>query len=409
MAVTNDFSWSKSRDEMFRACLRRYYFHYYGAWGGWNPAGNPRARQLYILKNLQPRAMWAGDRVHRAIHAALTEIRAGGPPPDAAVAVEGLLAEMRKDFRDSLARRYLQNPRKACGLFEHEYELDIADEQWKEIADHAVHCLQTFFASEISAQICALPADAWLEMEELASFTLDGIKVYVQLDFAQRTANGVTLNLTYNGWNLIEESDATGALQQVYVHGARVDELLTKISGTSAVYFHADGLGSTVALTDETGSVVESFTYDAFGAATIRNASGVAIQTSGYQNRFMFTGREWLSDAGIYDYRSRVYSPTLGRFLQTDPIRFSAGDVNIYRYCGNNPTNLTDPLGENGKDDKKKNDITWKVDVTGDGKIKGNIGWDYNNGNISIGVGLNGGNQGGKWGGGGETHGKISF
>ena len=193
MAVTNDFSWSKSRDEMFRACLRRYYFHYYGAWGGWNPAGNPRARQLYILKNLQPRAMWAGDRVHRAIHAALTEIRAGGPPPDAAVAVEGLLAEMRKDFRDSLARRYLQNPRKACGLFEHEYELDIADEQWKEIADHAVHCLQTFFASEISAQICALPADAWLEMEELASFTLDGIKVYVQLDFAQRTANGVKI------------------------------------------------------------------------------------------------------------------------------------------------------------------------------------------------------------------------
>ena len=193
MAVRNDFSWSKSRDEMFRACLRRYYFHYYGSWGGWNPDGPPRTRQLYILKNLQTRAMWAGDRVHRAIHAALTELRAAGQPPDAALATEQLLKDLRADFRDSLARRYRQTPRKACGLFEHEYELDIADEQWKDIADHAVHCLQTFFASEIFASLCALPPDAWLEMEELASFTLDGIKVYVQLDFAQRTGNGVKI------------------------------------------------------------------------------------------------------------------------------------------------------------------------------------------------------------------------
>ena len=161
----------------------------------------------------------------------------------------------------------------------------------------------------------------------------------------QRTDNGVVQNLTYNGWNLIEERDGTGALQQVYVHGAKVDELLTKISSTGAVYYHADGSGSTVALTDETGSVVESMTYDAFGAATIWNASGVAIPTSSYQNRILFTGREWLSDAGIYDYRNRAYSPTLGRFLQTDPIRFSAGDRNIYRYCGNNPLNGNDPTG----------------------------------------------------------------
>ena len=193
MALTNDFSWSKSRDEMFRACLRRYYFQYYGSWGGWNPDSNPRTRQLYILKSLQSRAMWAGDRVHRAIHAALTELRDSGKPPDAADAQERLLTEMRKDFRDSVARRYQQFPRKACGLFEHEYELEIADEQWKEIADHAVHCLETYYASEIFAQICVLPADAWLEMEELASFVLDGVKVYVQLDFAQRTANGVKI------------------------------------------------------------------------------------------------------------------------------------------------------------------------------------------------------------------------
>jgi RHS repeat-associated protein len=62
-------------------------------------------------------------------------------------------------------------------------------------------------------------------------------------------------------------------------------------------------------------------------------------------NRFLFTGREWLSEAGLYDYRNRVYSAELGRFLQTDPIRFAAGDGNLYRYVSNNPVNLWDPWG----------------------------------------------------------------
>jgi len=59
----------------------------------------------------------------------------------------------------------------------------------------------------------------------------------------------------------------------------------------------------------------------------------------------MFTGREWIAEVGLYDYRNRVYSVELGRFLQTDPIRFDAGDVNIYRYVGNGVTRLKDPYG----------------------------------------------------------------
>jgi RHS repeat-associated protein len=64
-----------------------------------------------------------------------------------------------------------------------------------------------------------------------------------------------------------------------------------------------------------------------------------------YANRFLYTGREFLKEANLYDYRNRVYSPDLGRFLQTDPIRFSAGDGNLYRYVGNNPINYTDSSG----------------------------------------------------------------
>jgi RHS repeat-associated protein len=64
-----------------------------------------------------------------------------------------------------------------------------------------------------------------------------------------------------------------------------------------------------------------------------------------YANRFLYTGREFLKEANLYDYRNRVYSAELGRFLQTDSIRFDAGDGNLYRYVANNPINYFDPLG----------------------------------------------------------------
>ena len=193
MAVTNEFSWSKTRDEIFRDCLRKYYFHYYGAWGGWNPDAPPRTRQLYILKNLCHRAAWVGGHVHRAVRGALADVRAGrgAPAPDAAAAV--MLDALRRDFRASLARHYRQAPRQACGLWEHEYELELGDEQWKETADHAAACVRTFLASDLGRRLAALPPDAWLDLEELAHFTLDGLKVYVQIDAAHRAGAGVAL------------------------------------------------------------------------------------------------------------------------------------------------------------------------------------------------------------------------
>jgi RHS repeat-associated protein len=98
-------------------------------------------------------------------------------------------------------------------------------------------------------------------------------------------------------------------------------------------------------LSDATGQIVERYRYDVFGRVEIRSATGESLPVSLFGNRFLFTGREWLSEVGLYDYRNRVYSAELGRFLQTDPIRFSAEDGNLYRYVGNNPINLLDPFG----------------------------------------------------------------
>jgi RHS repeat-associated protein len=160
-----------------------------------------------------------------------------------------------------------------------------------------------------------------------------------------RTINGTTVYFIYDGWSLLEERDATGDLMQKYVHGAQIDEILWKQNTTGEVYYHHDGLGSTIALTDETGAVVESYQYDAFGSVSIYDASNSALSASPRENRFLFTGREWIGEIGLYDYRNRVYSPELGRFLQTDAIRFEAGDVNLYRYVGNGAVDYWDPFG----------------------------------------------------------------
>jgi RHS repeat-associated protein len=85
--------------------------------------------------------------------------------------------------------------------------------------------------------------------------------------------------------------------------------------------------------------------YDAFGKPTITDWSGNVRATSAYGNRFMFTGREWFPELGIYDYRNRAYQPELGRFLQADAKGFDAGDFNLFRYCADDPVDKSDPTG----------------------------------------------------------------
>ena len=65
--LANDFSWSKSRNGVFDECKRRYFYQYYGSWGGWDATAPAEVRRLYVLKQLASRQMWAGRLVHDAI------------------------------------------------------------------------------------------------------------------------------------------------------------------------------------------------------------------------------------------------------------------------------------------------------------------------------------------------------
>jgi RHS repeat-associated protein len=152
--------------------------------------------------------------------------------------------------------------------------------------------------------------------------------------------------LYYDGWNLVQEGSSAANAGRLYVHGTRVDEIVASLTLGAWNYHHYDARGHCILLTGPSGNVIEQYEYDAFGKPYFYNAGGGALNGSSYGNRFLFTGREWLSDLKLYDYRARLYQPELGRFLQPDPKQFAAGDYNLYRYCHNDPVNNTDPTGE---------------------------------------------------------------
>jgi RHS repeat-associated protein len=97
-------------------------------------------------------------------------------------------------------------------------------------------------------------------------------------------------------------------------------------------------LGSVVAIAS-TSAVLDQITYDPFGnIATQTNATDAV--------RFGFAGMEYDSTTGLYYDHARYYDAAIGRFVEQDPMGFAAGDTNLYRYVGNEPTAVADVSGE---------------------------------------------------------------
>lgn len=151
-------------------------------------------------------------------------------------------------------------------------------------------------------------------------------------------APGGDYGFQYVGDQISDEvSFSTGnPIQSRYVFGPKADEPIVWYQGpdlSDKRYLVADERGSIVAITDASGNKIAINTYDEFGIPGTAN-----------QGRFRYTGQAWIAELGMYSYKARMYSPTMGRFLQTDPAGYPDGP-NWYNYVNSDPVNKTDPSG----------------------------------------------------------------
>jgi RHS repeat-associated protein len=162
----------------------------------------------------------------------------------------------------------------------------------------------------------------------------------------RRTVSGVTTLFTYDDWNPVTEWDGAGNWRGWTIYGAKADEVLLRYDAIYGpqVYKH-DNQGSVTFILDGPTHVAEKYSYDVYGRPTIMDGAGNVHSQTAIGNRYMYTGREWIADLQVYDYRHRFYNPDTGRFLQTDPTGFDAGDMNLFRYCDDDPVDRSDPSG----------------------------------------------------------------
>ncbi len=202
--LKNEFSWSVSRNRIFTECHRAYYYRHYGSWGGWNRDADPEVREIYILKNLGNRYTFAGQVVHETVADVLNRHRYG-TTVSLDEAKEGALAALRAGFQQSRAGEYRR--RKAVGLFEHEYDVDLPDEEWQRMRDRVFTCLDHFYASKVRQIILETRIENWLPIDSLDSFVFEGTKVYVAPDFALKNDKGNALLIDWKTGRPGESAD----------------------------------------------------------------------------------------------------------------------------------------------------------------------------------------------------------
>ena len=163
----------------------------------------------------------------------------------------------------------------------------------------------------------------------LTTATIGGVGYTFAYDPNGRLDSSSGARFQYVGVQLVGEYNSSGVLTTRHVPGPGLDQPVASLSGGARIQQLADERGSVIGVADSSGGF-NLYRYDEYG---VPNAA----------SRFQYTGQAWMAP-GIYHYRARAYAPELGRFLQTDPIGYSAG-INVYAYVGADPVNFTDSMG----------------------------------------------------------------
>lgn len=212
----NKFSWSKSRDSIFRDCKRKYFFNYYGSWGGWENSSPERIKKIYYLKKINTKEIWIGKIIHETIEYVLKKFKQGEK-----ISLSHSLAILRKrldvEYNQSLIKSYTGFPSKLNRFFEHEYDLEISEEEKKNLFEKAEKCLINFYNSDIFIEIRNTPLENWLLLEDFLSFDFEGNIFYLSIDFAMKKEDKIILYDWKTGKERTAEFDLQLMLYSLYV------------------------------------------------------------------------------------------------------------------------------------------------------------------------------------------------
>lgn len=195
----NEFSWSFSRKVLFEECQRKYYYHYYGSWGGWEKdKADNITRILYVLKHLQSRHQWKGSIVHNEIARIIKQFVSTGKLTPIEVSLLRIKNLMIRDFRYSKSSLYWEaygSLRERVALFEHEYEIDIPDEEWKKTYKEIKECIKNFYKSSILEKIIHLDSESILSIDSITptQFCFNREKIYINLDLAYKIEDRIEI------------------------------------------------------------------------------------------------------------------------------------------------------------------------------------------------------------------------
>ncbi len=170
-------------------------------------------------------------------------------------------------------------------------------------------------------------------------------------------SGGATTRYVLDAQQVVEEYDGQDVWQARYVYEDGIDrprvmdradqaDVNGNQNTTEVLRFtyHQQALGSVTELSEPGGSVVEWVTYDVYGKPRVLDQQGTAVAQSPVGNPYLFTGREYDAEDGLYFYRARTYDPSAGRFVQRDPSGYSEG-FNLIEYVTSTPTVKADPSG----------------------------------------------------------------
>lgn len=194
------------------------------------------------------------------------------------------------------------------------------------------------------------------------TFAYDALGRRTRIDQAGDTSEPPAIRFVYDGWNVLEERDANGAILRRYVQGISIDEPirmevsanLPQVTTPGTYYTHASRIGSIDALSNAGGALVERYEYSPYGEPVFLDATGAvkASSKSDFGNPFLFAGMRYEAcGRGLYYVRNRYYRSDQGRFISRDPIGLWGDSGNLgngYTYGWNNPVGVVDPHGLQG-------------------------------------------------------------